>query len=96
MKMQNKKKRIKLVLKVNPDAAFDLSSGATSLGAVIRDSSGKVLVSASLKLARTESPLHAEVRALLFELSLARERGCNKLLVETDSFIDGCEASKNW
>ena len=58
-----------------------------NFGVVIWDSSGRVLASAMSQNMRYENPLHVEVIALRFGLSLAVDRGYNNLITESDSMM---------
>ena len=62
-------------LKTSTDASYNAISGATKLGGVIWVSYGKVLLSALFGLERTESVLHAEIRAIHMGLQIACKKG---------------------
>ena len=48
-------------IKINIDVGFDAATRATTLGVVIRDSSGLVLVSAVNKLGKAANALYAKI-----------------------------------
>jgi hypothetical protein len=60
-------------IKVNMDAAFCYDSGAASVGIIIRDSAGKVLLSAWQMLQGCASPEQADAEACLRGLRLVLE-----------------------
>ena len=57
----------------------NLISGATKLGAVVRDSYGEVLLNGLCCLEKTESVLHAQIRAIHMGLQLACEEGLEEI-----------------
>ncbi|OMP01909.1 reverse transcriptase [Corchorus capsularis] len=73
--------------KINTDASFDLSSGEAGLGAVVRDSQGSVLISATARINKVPDPLFAEVYAVRFGLIIARLLGLQSCELECDSML---------
>ncbi|KAL5769659.1 hypothetical protein ACOSP7_013813 [Xanthoceras sorbifolium] len=72
------------VLKINVDAARSKSAQITGLGAVIRNSSGEVLMTGIDYITGLLDPTIAECKAILFGLSLAVGRGLPDLVIESD------------
>ena len=62
---------------------------------VLRDSSSNVMLSAVTKIDRVDSPLHAEIKAILFGMEVAWANSFSSLIVESDSLIAIQEISKN-
>lgn len=56
------------MLMINTDAACDNHSGIVGLGMVLRDENGNIMLSATARIERISSPLHAEIGAILFDL----------------------------
>jgi hypothetical protein len=80
-------------IKVNTDAAFCYDSGAASVGIIIRDSAGKVLLSTWQMLRGCASLEQAEAKACLRGLRLVLEWIREPAWVETDylTLIKGLE-----
>ncbi|OMP05831.1 hypothetical protein COLO4_08521 [Corchorus olitorius] len=66
------------ILQVNSDVSFCTTRGEASMGVVIRDSGGDVVVSGSRRLSFVSDSLYAEVHAILFGFELALEYGLNE------------------
>ena len=81
--------------KLNVDATFNADSKIAGLGMVLRDSSSNVMLSAVTKIDRVDSPLHAEIKAILFGMEVAWANSFSSLIVESDSLIAIQEISKN-
>lgn len=83
---------------INCDGAASNSTGDAACGGVIRDHHGTVIVSFSRHLVDCSS-LQAELWAIFYGVQLARDRGFERLCVESDSMIAviflklGCAAS---
>ena len=58
-------------IKLNIDASFDVRTGVAGLGVVARDEKGDVKLSAEARMDNIQSPLHAEVMAMLFGVKTA-------------------------
>ncbi|KAL5756798.1 hypothetical protein ACOSQ2_021544 [Xanthoceras sorbifolium] len=72
-------------VKVNFDAAIDISRGVVSLGWVVHDSEGFVLLSAVKPMMGGFSPEVAEALAVLTALQVARDFCFNRVILETDA-----------
>jgi hypothetical protein len=70
--------------KVNTDAAFDPASGAGSVGVVIRDEQGQVIVGAARWFDLVPDVLTTEALAANEGLELTLEMGCDQVILETD------------
>ena len=84
------------VLKINIDAAFYGQFKMEKLGVVCRDSAGIVHFSAHGTQKEVQTPLQAELLAMLFGLEIAFEKGYKKILMETYSFIAVNEIEKGY
>jgi ribonuclease HI len=71
-------------IKINSDASFFSSSGQAGAGAVVRDDSGKIVLTACVPLNNCRSPVEAEAKALLFGISLLDNCRNLNLHLETD------------
>jgi hypothetical protein len=71
-------------IKINSDTSFISSSGQAGAGAVGRDDSGKIVLTACMPLNNCRSPLEAEAKALLFEILLLDNSRNLNLHLETD------------
>ena len=69
---------------VNVDASFDEDVGCGSVGAIIRDSLGRVLVAAHSFIPHVVDAPMAEAYALKEGLMLAQHIGCNRLIIQSD------------
>ena len=83
-------------IKINTDAGFSESDGLAKLGAVAYDSTAQVWFCTATKMKGIQSPLQAELLAILYGLKLASENGFQAILVETDSRIAISEITKNY
>jgi ribonuclease HI len=74
----------------------DLHAGA--IGAVLRDYKGNFIAASSNYLPHVGSVLMAEACAMKEGLRLARERGCNNIVAESDSMetIESCTRVHQW
>ena len=81
-------------IKINTDAGFSESTGEATLGAVARDFMGQLWFCAATKMNGIQSPIQAELLAILYGLKLARENGFQLILVETDSSLAASEITK--
>ena len=66
---------------LNVDASFDEDVGCGSVGAIIRDSLGRVLVAAHSFIPHVVDEPMAEAYALKEGLMLAQHIGCNQLII---------------
>ena len=73
--------------KINVDAAYSTTTRMTNLGMIARDTNAKVCVSVVVKAEDVKSPLHAEIKAILFGLQVAGEMNLGKVEVESDFLI---------
>ncbi|KAL4352609.1 hypothetical protein GQ457_06G035460 [Hibiscus cannabinus] len=69
---------------LNSDASLSHSSGVGSVGGVVRDHSGAFLFSYSKSIGTT-TVLQAELWGILEGLRIARDRGCVRIQVQSDS-----------
>ncbi|KAL5847316.1 hypothetical protein ACOSQ3_010840 [Xanthoceras sorbifolium] len=72
-------------VKVNSNAAIDISRGMVGLGWVVRDSEGFVLLSAVKPVMGGFSLEVAEVLAVLTALQVARDSGFNRVILDMDA-----------
>ena len=84
------------LLKINIDATFWVQSKVAKLGVVCKDSAGIVYFNAHCIRKEVQSPLQAELLALLFGLETALEKGYKKILMETDSLLTVNEIEKGY
>ena len=56
------------MLMINTDATCDNHYEIVDLGMVLRNENGNVMLSATARIERISSPLHAEMEAILFDL----------------------------
>ncbi|OMP06127.1 hypothetical protein CCACVL1_01702 [Corchorus capsularis] len=61
--------------------------GTVSLGFVVRNGMGDVVLGGISRVAGVESVLHAECMAIVFGMESAWEQGYNQVLVESDSMV---------
>ena len=73
--------------KLNVDAAYSSRTKEASLGMVVRDHLGSVLLCAVTKVDSIVFPLHAEIKALLFGLEITLNNSFLSLVVESDSLL---------
>ena len=73
--------------KLNVDASYDSASRKASFGAVLRDASSKVQIAAVSKVEDVDSPLQAELMAILFGLQVTSEQEFKEILVESDCLL---------
>ncbi|OMO95606.1 hypothetical protein CCACVL1_05358 [Corchorus capsularis] len=71
-------------IKINVDWAFDLKSGHGVVGVVARDHTGKLCGGTGKSVAVLDAA-SAKVIALKTGSKLAVEKGCNRVIIETDS-----------
>ena len=79
--------------KLNVDAAFSQVSRVASFGMVIRDSTGKMCLCVVSKEEKIDSPLHVEIKVVLFGLQVAHNCSYQSLTIESDSILDINEIS---
>ena len=84
------------VLKLNTDAVFCGQSKMAKLGVVCRDSAGVVHFNAHGTRKEVQTPLQAELLAILFGLEIALDKGYKNILLETDSLIVVNEIEKGF
>ena len=72
-------------LVLNVDASFTEGDYAGSCGAVIRDHRGSFMSASTARLEHVADVFTAEAAALLEGLKLARDTGCNNLVVRSDN-----------
>ncbi|XWS44556.1 hypothetical protein CRYUN_Cryun15aG0056500 [Craigia yunnanensis] len=58
-----------------------------SLGMVVRDHSGSIFLCVLTRVVNVESPLHAEIKAILFSLEEALNNSFLSLMIESDSLL---------
>ncbi|XVE66233.1 hypothetical protein DITRI_Ditri08aG0064000 [Diplodiscus trichospermus] len=80
--------------KVNVEASFHADLCAATLGAVVRDSHGSVLVCAVKEACHVKTPLQAELLAILYGTEVAHRFEFKKLVVESDSMLAIKETEK--
>ncbi|XP_042981157.1 uncharacterized protein LOC122310921 [Carya illinoinensis] len=71
--------------KMNWDASLDTTRGLVGIGAIIRDSYGRVLGTFRARREITLSPYAAEVYALMMAILFCKEAGINEVTLEGDS-----------
>ena len=71
-------------IKLNTDAAFQVSDGSTGLGGIFRDHEGNCLGCFSKFQVSSSSPIHAELLALLEGVQIAYSKSLSPLVIETD------------
>jgi ribonuclease HI len=71
---------------------------AGAAGAVIQDFEGSFVAAKCVALTHVESAAMAEALAMKYGLELARDIGCNRLIVESDSSetIEACSGKSRW
>ena len=69
---------------LNVDASFDEDMGCGSMGAIIRDSSGGMVVASNNFIAHVVDAPMAEAYALKEGLMLVQHVGCNQIIVQSD------------
>ena len=73
--------------KISADAGYSSTTRIASLGMVARNMNVEVCFSAVVKPKKVESPLHAEIKAILFGPQLATEMNLKKFQMENDSLL---------
>ena len=81
-------------MKLNVDATFYPTSREAGLGMVVRDHMGEVHLCAVTRVENIESPLHAELTAILFGIKEAVSIKHPYLIVESDSLMAVREIEK--
>ncbi|TXG53482.1 hypothetical protein EZV62_022651 [Acer yangbiense] len=71
--------------KINTDAAIKVANNQVGVGAIIRDSGGKVMVAAVQRMDACYDPSVAEAVAILFGLRVAVGRGLLPAVLESDA-----------
>ena len=66
-----------------------------SLGMVVRNDTGAFCLCAIMKIGNVNSPLQAELMAIVFGLQLAKEHSFPSILVESDSLLAIQEIAKH-
>ena len=74
-------------IKVNVDAAFCNTTRIATLGVVARNEKSEVGYSAVTKSADTDTPLLAEIKAILFGVQIAKEMNFLKIQLESDCLM---------
>jgi hypothetical protein len=74
-------------VKINVDAAFCPKSGASSIGAVARNSQGIVIAAVSKPIGTCQDVVDAEAEAILAGLRLGLELQVQSLVLESDSQV---------
>lgn len=74
----------KTIVMLNIDASFDENMGCGSMGAVIRDSSGAMIIASNNFIPRVVDARMAEAYALKEGLMLAQHAGCNRVIIQSD------------
>ena len=74
-------------VKLNVDAAFFSNTKEASLGMVLRDHTGRTLLSAVRRVGEVYSPLQAELLAIQFGLEECKSQGLQTLIIESDSLL---------
>ena len=74
-------------VKLNVDAAFFPHRIEATLGMVLRDHTGSILLSAVKRVGEVECPLQAELLAILFGLEECRSQLLQSLIIESDSLL---------
>ena len=72
------------VVMLNVDASFDEDMGCGSMGAIIKDSSGGMVVASNNFIAHVVDAPMAEAYALKEGLMLVQHVGCNRIIVQSD------------
>ena len=70
--------------KLNVDTAYYSAANEATLGVVATNSRAEISFSKVTKVLDIESPLHAEMKATIFGLQVARESEYNSIIVESD------------
>ncbi|XWS63566.1 hypothetical protein CRYUN_Cryun06bG0111000 [Craigia yunnanensis] len=81
-------------VKVNVDAAFCNTTRIATLGVVARNEKSEVCYSAVTKSAKTDTPLLAKIKAILFGVQLAKEMNIQKIQLESDCLMAIKEITK--
>ena len=69
------------------DTTYSSTMRVASLGVVARNTKVEIDCSAVTKVADVESPLQAELMAIVFGLHMAKERNFRRVQLESDSLI---------
>ena len=72
-------------MKLNIDVAFDSDTLQGTVGAILRDSSGKFLAAGNNVAGECMDVFMAEALALRFGLNLAQNYGCSRLVIMSDN-----------
>jgi hypothetical protein len=72
------------VVMLNVDASFDEDMGCGSIGAIIRDSLGAMVVASNIFISHVVDAPMAKAYALKEGLMLAQHVGCNRVIVQSD------------
>ena len=75
-------------IKLNIDAGFDSDTLEGSVGAVLRDHSGRFIAAANEKLDTCFDSFIAEAIAVRFGMNFARTMGCSKVEICSDNVVD--------
>jgi ribonuclease HI len=86
------------IVKLNVDASFHEDSGEGAIGAVLRDYQGKFLAAMMKYLSHVSSVAMAVAIAMKEGLEFAIQRGCNRIVAESDSLetIEACKGDHVW
>ena len=72
------------IIKINVDASFSSTARISTLGAVASNSEAEVGFWAITRIEEVESPIQAELYAILLGLQVARERNFENIQPESD------------
>ncbi|KAF5459731.1 hypothetical protein F2P56_019653 [Juglans regia] len=75
------------MLKLNVDGAVFVEMGKDGMGAILRNSSGSVLMAASFSEGDVAEPVHIEVISLFCGLQLYASMGIDQIQVESDCLL---------
>jgi ribonuclease HI len=81
---QGWRKPLENVVMLNVDASFDEDMGCGSIGAIISDSLGAMVVASNNFISHVVDAPMAEAYALKEGLMLAQHVGCNRVIVQSD------------
>uniref|UniRef100_A0ACD6AT50 Uncharacterized protein n=1 Tax=Avena sativa TaxID=4498 RepID=A0ACD6AT50_AVESA len=74
-------------VKINVDAAFNISSNSGGWGCICRDEEAVVRFAAAGRIANASDALHAETFALLKAVEVADDLGVGRVVFETDCLV---------
>lgn len=74
-------------LKMNTDACFNKELNHYSVGGVVRDSQGRLLLAFGKQISQPISVVHGELLAVLVGVKLLYEKNFSNVLVESDSLL---------